>query len=102
MSQETSGDPLAIDNFTPSRKEGWAAFVHAPPRSQPERLTRRQIRALSNDAVAEYNERRSTWHANLGPLNTPPLASTTRGFVGYRRQQRPRRHQSERFNRRRR
>jgi hypothetical protein len=75
MSVETSSYPMALENFSPSPKEGWAAFVQAPPRVQPEWLTHRRIRALSKEPAAEYNERRSAWRANLGPLNTPQLAA---------------------------
>jgi hypothetical protein len=62
-----------LDNLTLSRKEGWRDFVEAPCRIQPERLTRRQIRHLSDAALDTYNQRRNEWHANIGPLQTPQL-----------------------------
>src|SRR5207245_366856 len=65
--------PMSRDNSSLCRKEGWAAFVDAEPRPQPEPLTRRQIRSLGEDALEDYNDRRAQWHANLGPLKTPQL-----------------------------
>lgn len=70
-----SDDHSSRDFFAKSRKEGWATFVYAKPRTRPESLTRRQLRALSDTAAADYNQRRSLWHANLGPFNTPQLAA---------------------------
>ena len=73
MSDAIQSYPMSHDNGSLSRKEGWAAFVDAPPRPQPELLTRRQIRSLGEGAAEEYNDRRAEWHANLGPLETPQL-----------------------------
>jgi hypothetical protein len=64
-----------LDNLTLARKEGWRCFVEIPDRTQPETLTRNQLRALGADAAAEYNLARRLWHANLGPLKTPQLAA---------------------------
>ncbi|WP_051753486.1 ATP-binding protein [Streptosporangium amethystogenes] len=66
---------IRLDNLTLSRKEGWKRRVDAPPRLQPEILTRRQLKALGEAALAEYDKRRRVWHANLGPLKTPQLAA---------------------------
>lgn len=63
-----------LDNLTLARKEGWRSFVHAPTRSQPEPLTTKDLRRLGQDALADYNQRRRVWHANLGPIKTPQLA----------------------------
>src|ERR1017187_5271447 len=71
----SSDGPVRLDNLTLARKEGWQQFVDAPAREQPEILTREKIRALSEDAREEYNQRRRVWHANLGPLKTPQLAA---------------------------
>ncbi|MDN5655949.1 MAG: TniB family NTP-binding protein, partial [Kocuria sp.] len=62
------------DRLTLSHKEGWQAFVEAPPKEQPEVLTRSNLKKLGEDATREYNRRRREWHANLGPLKTPQLA----------------------------
>ncbi|MCZ4088539.1 AAA family ATPase, partial [Streptomyces antarcticus] len=70
----TPGDAHRLDALTLSRKEGWAAFAEAGPRSQPELLPRGQYVALGESARAEYDRARRIWHANLGPLRTPQLA----------------------------
>ncbi|WP_390888013.1 AAA family ATPase [Candidatus Mycobacterium wuenschmannii] len=54
-----------------TRKEDWEAFVYATDRNEPERLSCREIGALSTKALAQYNKRRRVWHANLGPFDTP-------------------------------
>ncbi|NKQ57334.1 AAA family ATPase [Amycolatopsis sp. K13G38] len=64
-----------MDNLTLARKEGWQCFVNAPARPQPEPLTTRELRALGEAALADYNQRRREWHANLGPIKTPQLAA---------------------------
>jgi AAA domain-containing protein len=64
-----------LDNLTLSRKEGWNRFVNAAPRQQPEHLGIEQLKQLSEPALASYNQRRRTWHANLGPIKTPQLQS---------------------------
>ncbi|MEU4524599.1 TniB family NTP-binding protein [Amycolatopsis sp. NPDC024027] len=63
-----------LDNLTLARKEGWRRFVEAPARTQPETLSREQIRRLDDRSRADYDRRRREWHANLGPLRTPQLA----------------------------
>lgn len=59
--------------FTLSTKQGWNTFVTAPERQRPELLTCAQLAALPGRARLEYEERRSVWHANLGPLRTPQM-----------------------------
>ena len=59
--------------YSLSTRAGWDQFVTAPPRSRPDPLTRAQIRGLPERARAEYEERRSVWHANIGPLRTPQM-----------------------------
>lgn len=66
--------PAGLDNLTLARKEGWRSFVDAPARSQPEQLTTKDLRRLGDDALADYNQWRRVWHANLGPIKTPQLA----------------------------
>ncbi|MEU3282691.1 TniB family NTP-binding protein, partial [Streptomyces antibioticus] len=61
--------------FSLSRKEGWNQYVNTPPRQRPEKLTRGQIAALSDDAREDYNDLRPDWHANYGIIQTPQLAA---------------------------
>lgn len=73
----TGADPddlrSRLDHLTLSRKEGFQRLAEAPPRPQPELLTRRQIKLLGEAALEEYNRGRRKWHANLGPLRTPQM-----------------------------
>ena len=59
--------------YTLSTRQGWNEFVTAPPRQRPDLLTRAQISALPDPARLDYEEHRSVWHANLGPLRTPQM-----------------------------
>ncbi|MFF3873009.1 hypothetical protein [Streptomyces sp. NPDC001978] len=61
-------------NLALSRKEDFKAFADGPRRTQPDVLTRAQLKALSPQEQADYNRSRREWHANLGPLRTPQLA----------------------------
>lgn len=70
----TPEDSHRLDALTLSRKEGWAAFAEAAPRTQPELLPHSEYMALGERAKAEYDQARRIWHANLGPLRTPQLA----------------------------
>jgi AAA domain len=63
-----------LSNLTPSRKEDFLLFAETPPRAQPEQLTLRQVKALSEEAQADRARRLRVWHANLGPFETPQLA----------------------------
>src|SRR5699024_3346512 len=63
-----------LDNLTLARKEGFFAFAEAPAPRPPERLTRARLQKLCEPALADYNARRRSGHANLGPLRTPQLA----------------------------
>ncbi|KND39872.1 AAA family ATPase [Streptomyces acidiscabies] len=64
-----------LDHLTLSRKEGFARFADAPRRIRPELLSRRQLKNLCEEALAEYNRARRKWHANLGPLDTWQMQS---------------------------
>lgn len=64
-----------LDNLTLARKEGWQRFVNTPARIPPEPLTRKELERLGEDAFDDYNRQRREWHANLGPIKTPQLAS---------------------------
>jgi hypothetical protein len=61
--------------FSLSRKEGWRRFTDTPARTRPQRLSKRAIRALSVDALSEYQEVRADWHANFGTIATPQLVA---------------------------
>lgn len=75
---EAQNDPQHLeagDSLPLSRKEGLRHYAEAPPRTQPEPLTRRELKKLSERAASAYNRQRSEWHANLGPIKTPQLAA---------------------------
>jgi len=61
---------LALDNLTLTRKEGFAAFAEAPKRVPPEPLTKAGLEQLGEQALAEHNKRRRSWHTNLRPVRT--------------------------------
>ena len=61
--------------YSLSLKKGWNKYVCTPDRMPPELLDRAQLAALSCRARLEYEELRSVWHANLGPIKTPQLRS---------------------------
>lgn len=69
----SSTPKVHFDNLTLSRKEGFQAQAERPHREQPELLTVRQLHKLSSEALAEYNEQRSIWHANLPTIGTTQL-----------------------------
>lgn len=62
-------------NLALSRKEDFQAFADAPRRIQPGTLTRSELRALDTAGRSAYDRARREWHANLGPIRTPQLAS---------------------------
>ncbi|MEZ0094978.1 TniB family NTP-binding protein [Streptacidiphilus sp. EB129] len=62
-----------LDNLTLSRKEGFRRMADAPRRRKPDELTLRELSALSEAALRDYNKDRRLWHANLGPIRTPQL-----------------------------
>jgi hypothetical protein len=68
------GQATNLDNLTLSRKEGWRDYTAAPKRSCPEVLSKSQIRHLNVAAADMYNQRRTDWHNNIGPLKTPQPA----------------------------
>ncbi|WP_327408266.1 ATP-binding protein [Streptomyces sp. NBC_01281] len=81
MSPASKGKSLSqpastkLDNLTMSRKEGLQAMANSSPRQRPDLLTVKQLARLSTGARAEYQDMRSVWHANIGPLKTPQLQS---------------------------
>lgn len=77
-SSEGRDPALYLDRLTRSRKEGWQEYVEASRPESPERLTVRQIHALSPEAFAEYNQRRAYWHANFGMIQTDEVTNVTR------------------------
>jgi len=67
--------------FNLSRREGWDAFVAAPPRQQPRSLDLAAGRALRRKERLAYREERSVWHANLGPIRTPQMLQVIDGLA---------------------
>lgn len=61
--------------LTLSRKEDFKAFCDAPARTQPPALGRDELEVLATADRHAYNRARRQWHANLGPIRTPQLAS---------------------------
>ncbi|MEU4235638.1 TniB family NTP-binding protein [Nonomuraea sp. NPDC026600] len=61
---------LPLDNLTLTKKEGFAAFAETSALTPPQNLTTPQMKALSEDALAEHNRQRRRWHANLRPVRT--------------------------------
>lgn len=68
-----TGEEADLSNLSPSNKEDFLLFAETPPRAQPEQLTLRQVKALSEQAKADRARRLRVWHANLGPFETPQL-----------------------------
>jgi hypothetical protein len=68
------GEEPDLSNLSLSRKEDFLLFAETPRRVQPEQLTLRQVKALSEEDRADRARRLRVWHANLGPLKTPQLA----------------------------
>ncbi|MEZ0108766.1 hypothetical protein ABH920_002767 [Catenulispora sp. EB89] len=62
-----------LDRLTIARKEGWKALVEAPPKVQPEQLSRSELAGLAPEAKAIRDRDLRFWHANLGPIKTPQL-----------------------------
>jgi hypothetical protein len=56
-----------------SDREGWRRYVDRPPRARPEQRTMAQLRALSDEAHADYAEARRIWHRNLPIVRVPQL-----------------------------
>jgi hypothetical protein len=56
-----------------SLKEGWFARVDAPARARPAGLSKSAIDQLAASDRLRYEEERSVWHANLGPILTPQM-----------------------------
>ncbi|MFJ6141772.1 ATP-binding protein [Kitasatospora sp. NPDC092286] len=54
---------------------GWLQLADGPDRVQPERLTRAELANLAPRALLRHNDRRTVWHANIGPIQTPQLLS---------------------------
>jgi hypothetical protein len=67
-------------DYTLSLKEGWFARVEAPARARPATLTKPAIANLSGAQRLRYEEERSVWHANLGPILTPQMDTVVADF----------------------
>lgn len=60
-------------DYTLSLKEGWFQRVETPLRERPAPLTRGQLDGLLSTERLRYEEARSVWHANIGPILTPQM-----------------------------
>jgi hypothetical protein len=60
-------------DYSLSLKEGWLRSLDAPARTQPATHGLDQLRAMGEAERACYEEQRSVWHANLGPISTPQM-----------------------------
>jgi hypothetical protein len=56
-------------------KEGWQERVLAGRRQAPAQLSHDEFAALAQPLKRRYDEARKVWHANLGPILTPQMAS---------------------------
>lgn len=61
------------DRFTLARKAGWDRFVNAAAREEFDTLTRGAMARLGPDELADYNEARMVWNANLPTVRTSQL-----------------------------
>jgi hypothetical protein len=59
--------------YSLSVKEGWFRRAEAPPRQPPPQLGRQELQALAHMERLRYEEARSVWHANIGPILTPSM-----------------------------
>ncbi len=60
-------------DYTLSLKEGWFSSLEAQARVQPPARSRAELGAMGKAERARYEEARSVWHANLGPISTPQM-----------------------------
>ena len=60
-------------DYSLSVKEGWLQRVSAVPRTRPALLSQAELKGLDRVERLRYEEARSVWHANLGPLVTPRM-----------------------------
>lgn len=61
------------DRFILGEKRGWDRFVNGAQREDFETLDRAQMARLGEDDLADYNEARMVWNANLPTVRTPQL-----------------------------
>lgn len=59
--------------YTLTRLTGWLRMVTAGPRTPPPHLSTGELAALRPADRSRYNDARTVWHANLGPIRTPQL-----------------------------
>lgn len=65
-------------DYTLSLKEGWFRRVETSPRQRPAQLGRAELDALGRPDRLRYEEARSVWHANIGPIATPQMRGADR------------------------
>jgi hypothetical protein len=81
--QGDAGEPFEGDdrNYTLTRLPGWLEMIEAPARTQPVRLSRKELAELPRPELLRYNDQRMVWHANLGPFKTPQLLDLHDGLA---------------------
>ncbi|MEA2901628.1 MAG: hypothetical protein QOH36_1515 [Actinomycetota bacterium] len=62
-------------DYTLSLKEGWFSSLEAEARAQPPARSRAELAKMGKAERAGYEEKRSVWHANLGPISTPQMVA---------------------------
>jgi hypothetical protein len=70
---EPSGIECLERAYSLSVKEGWFTRAETPPRERPPDLTRDELGRLDPQERLRYDEARSVWHANIGPIHTPRM-----------------------------
>lgn len=63
-------DRYDTEHFVMSRKQGWDKFVNTAPRPGFDTLSRNEMTALSSEELADYNQARRVWNANLPTVKT--------------------------------
>ncbi|SLI26591.1 ATP binding protein with TniB domain [Mycobacteroides abscessus subsp. bolletii] len=64
------------EHFVMSRKRGWDKFVNTAPRPTFDTLSRSEMTALGSEELADYNQARQVWNANLPTVKTQQVLAT--------------------------
>lgn len=77
MSRSQVRQDLATEerDWNPSTKTGWFAMAETPTRTRPPSRSVDQIATMPRFERLRYDEARALWHANLGPIRTPQVAT---------------------------